>query len=268
MALRIREIAGSESGGESFEAANEKRSFLVWDTDPSVEPAILDMRSLVLSHPRCPATVANLTLDSLDREYDEEGNKWVWTAGYTLRIAESSLRWSFDTQGGTVRITHSKSTTRYPSNAANFNGGIGYSNGEMQGVDVVIPALKLSATYRWPKNTFTTTSANSLATMSGTINSASWYSYAAGELLFLGATGEIVPGHPTEVTYNFAASANATGLTIGSISGIAKKGHEYMWVLYEDDEDSTAKKLVKKPLAAYVERVYTETAFSALGLGG
>ena len=57
------------------------------------------------------------------------------------------------------------------------------------------------------------------------------------------------------------------GQALGDITGIAKKGREYLWVRYEDTEDDTAKALVKRPVAVYVERVYDEGNFADLGIG-
>ena len=51
------------------------------------------------------------------------------------------------------------------------------------------------------------------------------------------------------------------------ITGISKKGWEYMWVRYADSEDAAAKAIVKKPVAVYIERVYEEGNFAALGIG-
>ena len=64
----------------------------------------------------------------------------------------------------------------------------------------------------------------------------------------------------------FAASPNRTGITIGDISGIDKKGHEYLWVRYEDAEDASAKMIVKRPAAVCVEKVYEEGDFGLLGI--
>jgi hypothetical protein len=47
----------------------------------------------------------------------------------------------------------------------------------------------------------------------------------------------------------------------------SKKGWEYLWVRYADEEDAGSSTLVKKPVAAYVERVYEEGNFAALGIG-
>ena len=54
---------------------------------------------------------------------------------------------------------------------------------------------------------------------------------------------------------------------IGDIGPINKKGWEYLWVRYEDEEDTDANALVKRPVAAYIEKVYRDGNFSALGIG-
>ncbi|MCK4625174.1 MAG: hypothetical protein KAV00_07685, partial [Phycisphaerae bacterium] len=58
-----------------------------------------------------------------------------------------------------------------------------------------------------------------------------------------------------------------TGLTVGDIVNINKKGWEYMWVRYADAEDAAAKAIVKKPVAVYIEKVYEDGDFSTLGIG-
>ena len=52
---------------------------------------------------------------------------------------------------------------------------------------------------------------------------------------------------------------------MGDITGINKKGWEYIWVRYADAEDE--KVLVKQPIAVYVEKVYDEGNFAGLGIG-
>ncbi|HUT59790.1 MAG TPA: hypothetical protein VNA25_18235 [Phycisphaerae bacterium] len=39
------------------------------------------------------------------------------------------------------------------------------------------------------------------------------------------------------------------------------------WVRYADAKDAAAKRIVKKPIAAYVEKVYDDGDFSQLGIG-
>ncbi len=54
---------------------------------------------------------------------------------------------------------------------------------------------------------------------------------------------------------------------MGNITGIDKKGWEYMWVRYADAEDAAAKAIVKKPVAVYSEKVYKQGNFAGLGIG-
>ena len=85
--------------------------------------------------------------------------------------------------------------------------------------------------------------------------------------IFPGASSSKRGSDDREITFRFAASPNKTGLTVGDIVNINKKGWEYMWVRYADAEDATAKAIVKKPAAVYVEKVYEEGDFSTLGIG-
>ncbi len=75
-------------------------------------------------------------------------------------------------------------------------------------------------------------------------------------------------GGDWEITCRFAASPNVTNLTIGDITGIDKKGREYLRVRYADAEDAATKAIVKKPMAVSLEQVYEEGDFSLLGIEG
>ena len=85
-----------------------------------------------------------------------------------------------------------------------------------------------------------------------------------GELLFMGASGRKRGKDDWEVTLHFAASQNRFNFAVGDITITSKLGWEYLWVRYEDRVDNAAKKLVKVPVAAYVEQVYHESDLSGL----
>lgn len=189
-----------------------------------------------------------------------------------LQTPESLLRWGFDTQGGTVRIFTSRATERFPGSAPDFSNTIQVNDdNEVEGVDIVIPALKLSCRKRWLKDASIYRHDSfqqyirQLAAATGQTNNAGWQGYSQGELLFLGATGEFVDGKDNEIEYHFAASANVASYSIGSISGVAKRGHDYVWLRYEHALASS--QMVRRPKWAYVERVYGETSFvTSLGI--
>ena len=195
--------------------------------------------------------------------------------------------YNFDTMGGTQHITQSLGTvssyadSSIPS-APDFHGAIGVSNtngnAEVQGVDVTVPIYNFSETHYLTVEQVTPEYKGTLFQLTGKVNNAAFRGLAAGECLFLGASGtlhgtESTSGGGTsedgdwEITYRFAASPNKTGITIGSITGIAKKGWEYLWVRYADVEDTTAMVIVKKPVSVYVEKVYDDGDFAALGIG-
>ena len=104
-----------------------------------------------------------------------------------------------------------------------------------------------------------------LFVLTGRVNAGVFKGFAAGEVLFLGASGSQRGQDDWEITFRFAASPNVSGLAVGPITGITKRGWEYLWVRYADAEDQHV--LVKQPIAAYVEKVYPDGDFSGLGIG-
>ncbi len=178
-------------------------------------------------------------------------------------------QFSFDTGGGTTHITQSLQTiAKYApagKTAPDFKGAIGVTQDSVEGTDVTIPVYNFTETHYIAAALVTGAYKATLFSLTGRTNNAPFKGFAAGEVLFLGASGSLRGEDDWEITFRFAASANVTGLTIGDIVGVDKKGWEYLWVRYADAEDQNV--LVKKPIAVYVERVYEEGDFSLLGIG-
>jgi len=199
--------------------------------------------------------------------------QWVATVRYGIRppteVGESSF--AFDTSGGTQHITQSLATIhRYGApgtTAPDFGGAVGVTHDNVEGVDITVPVYSFSETHYLDAAVVTPAYKGTLFNLTGKVNSASFKGLAAGECLFIGASGSKRGADDWEITYRFAGSPNRTGLVVGPISGISKKGWEYMWVRYADSEDAAAKAIVKKPVAVYIERVYEEGNFAALGIG-
>jgi hypothetical protein len=262
--IRIKELNGV-SGGLDTSASSHRLKYDVWDANK--EANVLQMRAaLIAALP--PVIDTNCGLDSLSWEEDEKKDHYVFTAGYTSKQLESTVKISWDSTGGTVRMSTSRATTRYARSgvtAPNFRNAINVRNNEVEGVDVVTPALKLTFTYRWPKGVMNLAYIKAAAGMVGTTNDATFWTFGAGELLFLGTTGELDPTVATDVQYHFAASSNATGLSIGDIASVAKGGHQYLWVMF--DQATDADRLVQRPRACYVETVYGASNFNSFGIG-
>lgn len=180
---------------------------------------------------------------------------------------------AFDTGGGTQHVTQSKQTVSSHAasgaTAPDFNGAIGVTADGVEGVDITVPVYQFSETHYLPASQVTQGYKSTLFNLTGKVNNGSWKGFAPGEVLFLGASGSrrgTSADADWEITFRFAASPNASGISVGPISGISKKGWEYLWVRYADAEDAGSQAIVKRPVAAYVERVYDEGNFSALGI--
>ena len=183
---------------------------------------------------------------------------------------------SFETAGGTQHITQALAEARFGDGAPDQQLAIGVDGDSVGGVDIVVPALSWTETYDVPSAFVTSQYIRGVASLTGTVNNAAFRTFAAGEVLFLGASGsqdwDSQKGDgPWSLSYKFTASPNAgegqtiPAITIGAINNVTKKGHEYMWVRYEAAVDGNS--LLKRPKFVYVNRVYREEDFSGLGIG-
>jgi hypothetical protein len=212
-------------------------------------------------------------------------NAWQVTINYEKAGAEPEeteplkRSRSFDTTGGTQHITQACSVgsggtldfeKRFPSTATNMSGAIGVDSNGVNGIDIVVPQLQWQEQYDVPNVYVTSAWIRGVAGLTGTTNNAAFRGFEAGEVLFLGCSGsqewDDQKGRgPWSLSFRFVASKNVTAQTIGSISDIEKKGHEYLWVRYEDAVSSNT--LLKQPKAVYVSKVYKDGDFSGLGIG-
>lgn len=203
---------------------------------------------------------------------------------------------SFDTSGGSQHVTQAlqnvtvitkdpvkaalsgqpvvsvtdNGESKFPSTATSMNGAIGVDGQNVNGVDIVVPALSWTETYDVPHAYITAGYIKAVAGLTGSVNKSAFRTFAAGEVLFMGCSGaqewdDQRGMGPWTLSYKFVASPNVTGQKIGDITGISKGGHEYLWVRYEDSVSSN--ELVKKPKAVYVNKVYREGDFANLGIG-
>ena len=153
--------------------------------------------------------------------------------------------------------------------APDFGGAIGVTSDGVEGVDITVPVYQFSETHYFTDAQVTASYKGAIFSCTGKTNAGSFRGFSAGEVLFLGATGSKRgdgPDDDWEITFRFAASPNQTNLNVGPVTGINKKGWEYLWVRYADAEDSGSGAIIKKPIAAYVERVYDQANFGALGI--
>lgn len=177
--------------------------------------------------------------------------------------------YTFEIGGGTQNVKQGLvATVKYPADAASID-GINFDGENVNGVDIVTTQYQWSETYWFSPAVVTTTYKQTLSAIVGTVNDATFRGFPAGEVLFLGASGTKQGNGWWQITFKFARERNSTGLSVGTITGIAKTGWQYMWVRYEDDVGGAGanKALIKKAKAVYVETVYLSWSFAGLGIG-
>lgn len=255
--------------GRSLDNGSAEIMWVVKGTDSDTTA-----RSTVASS--TPSTHDGKPIDHIKVE-QEADEIWYCTAVYQIpsgaTVAESSF--SFDTGGGSQHITQSKSTADsaggglYTAAAPDFGGAIGVNgtgvNSTVEGCDIVVPVYNFSETHIFDDSVVDTAYKSALFQLTGTVNDDTFRECAAGECLFLGASGSKRGTGDWEITFRFAASPNKTGINIEGMT-VDKKGWEYLWVYYEDQLDATANIMVKRPIGVYVEVVYDEGDFDGLEL--
>lgn len=177
-------------------------------------------------------------------------------------VPTGSSTFSFDTSGATVKIKAAKEhVATYPTTNNHHKGAIGVKeDGDVEGADIVVPALKLTYGFSHAQGVVSETFARTIASATGRTNANAFRGFAQGELLFVGGSGSDGTEAAATVDYSFIAQANETSMSIGEISGIVKKGHHYAWVEFEDD--TSGGEAIKPPKRVHVERVYDEIDFA------
>jgi len=205
-------------------------------------------------------------------------SRWEISVPYTVvqweRPETGDSVFSFETGGKTQHITQSLATVASYAppgkTAPDYQGAIGVTKDSVEGIDIVVPTYEFAETYYMPAAYVTPAYRKGLFWITGKVNQAAFRTFDTGEVIFLGASGSRRGREVTddwEVSFKFSASPNMTGIEIGEMTGIRKRGWEYIWVRYDDEEDEFASVLVKRPMAAYVEQVYRYGDFRQLGIG-
>ena len=224
------------------------------------------VKSLVAA--TAPAVYSGLKRDSFSVA-TLGGGVWECTVRYVK--FENESQFTFDTGGGTQHINQAITTVnRYAAPgevAPDFQGAIGVNQDQIEGTDITVPVYNFTETHKIDASLVTGAYKSTLFFLTGRVNAAAFKGFARGEVLFLGASGAKRGDEEWEITYRFAASPNVTDLQLGNITGINKEGWHYLWIRFTDEEDNAAKVLIKKPIAAYVERVYEYGDFSGMGIG-
>jgi hypothetical protein len=217
--------------------------------------------------------MAGITVPRKSLEISERLAPTTWKLRATYQQVEPNSptllenTFTFDTGGATQHITQSPfgTATRYGPKSPDLGGAIGVDDQSVAGCDIIVPAYEWSEQFWFSDAVVDLTYKLNLASWTGCVNNATFRGFAAGSVLFKGVSGSKRGNGMWELTFKFAFSENRTGLTVGAITAINKKGWQYMWVRYEPDVQSNL--IVQKAVGVYIEDVYSEADFSVLAIG-
>lgn len=171
------------------------------------------------------------------------GGYWEATVHYGAKEPKKAgdQTFSFDTTGGTVKLTKSLGTHRYTNTTPIENdGNINVQkDGNVEGVEITIPKFAFNLG-RIIADPLPDDYVQALYDLTGKVNNAEVtldvqginLTFQPGEVLFKGATGEKRSIEDWRFSLHCDCSKNAAGLSFSDITGVAKKGWEYLWVQY------------------------------------
>lgn len=264
--ITIRETRGRTANDSVDGRSTAERTFLCQgDPDPATCIQALKDSSILID------TYEGLVRNAIST--DRVGPEaWELTVSYdALEPEVGDYKIMLGGNNGTVVQTAAFAQQSYPASgetAPDFGLAIDVQDGVPQGVEVVVPGTKISVIAKIASAYVTSPAAYTklINSLKGKTNNAVFLGFAAGELKFLDANGPLVDDDP-KLTFDFELSENVTGYSIGNITGIDKKGHDYLWILHKKGVDATTKLPTSTPRAAYVARVHQEADMSVLKIG-
>lgn len=163
---------------------------------------------------------------------------------------------------GTVKAMLSPPPGYTPPKPPWTGGAINVTKDGIEGTD--IPSAQSKFTITIYLDTVTPTQRLQLEAIAQHVNGVEFEGRAIGEVRFESAAINKQGRENYEVRMNFIREPNLTGLYIGGIGPIAKKGHELLWVHYQDYEDQIAHTMLKRPAYVYVEQVFFWSDFAII----
>lgn len=213
---------------------------------------------------------AELTVDSASADLEHIGKTlWIMSSvggwnpgGYRIINVSSGVSWTLDRTPGTIGATGG--IWMVAASGPTYEGLIGVEDGEIRGTDIIGPKMEWGRTV-----SLASVSVNTLKAwygLIGKVNAKPFYHFAAGEVLYLGASGRYSNQERWSITHRFATALNRINLQVGlDLVVPVKRGWEYVWVQYKPVVENGL--AIRRASAAHIEELYGVEDFVALGIG-
>lgn len=236
-----------------------------------------------------PDTVAGLPYSSFEAgEIEDCENSDEWLVSVTWGTPDrpqaenepgsSSYKFSFQAPSGHIKrslatIAEYEDTAYFPLGAPPMQGAInvvdyGTADVHAEGFDLQPPPEVFSIPYTDVDVEIDAAYQALVRSLCGKVNSATFYGYAAGEIMLVRADGQR-SGGLWNLEFGFGYIPNATSIPVGdNITVTSKDGMDLLWALDATANDTVSKSLITQPVCAYVERVWYRADLTTLNLPG
>lgn len=276
MPITVDEHPDSRGGSDT----HLSRKYNVFGTQD--EAAVI---AAVLAH--APVAIGSLlhktvSLEEINSE-DPSGGYYHATVEYTEPTPADkannpenagTVDYEFNFQAPSVQIYQSLATIDAEvigdGTAPNFRGAINVVNDggklRVEGFNLAPPPETFTLTFYDEHGNIDDTFKDKVESMVGKVNSTSFKGRPAGSLMLIRARGGGPFGILTTLELGFAYIENRDDIPVGDLTIGHKDGMDLLWAYYVDDADHDAKCLIKKPISAYVERIWYRADFNELGI--
>ena len=176
---------------------------------------------------------------------------------------------SFSTGGGSTKLKHAlqhiQDYAPEGQEVRNHGGAINVTkDGGPEGVDIIVPSYTMRVEKLFDSVDISQTFVRNLFEATGAVNSDSFKGFQAGELLLTRVDGDPRSEDTFLISYEFLGSENVQSLDLGTITGIVKEGHDYLWTEHETTIVGSGEgaQSVQRLIGAHVERVYPRVPYA------
>lgn len=235
-----------------------------------------DYADVVAAFGEIPIVYDGLPRQRIRREH-LGGGYWNLTAEYSPVDQQTTPlqqgdppRIEYDTTGGDrVLRTHSTLIQGYAGSGigtvADFGGGINVVDGVPQGVEVESGGGTITITQViTPAQASEAYLRKLLVYAKKVTNSSAFLFCAAGEARFMGGRVSSRGDGNYDLTRIYQVAENVTSGSYAGVTGINKKGWEYIWAALERQPDNTTKVMVPRVVGVYVHELYPAINFAEL----
>lgn len=221
-------------------------------------------------------TLGSLTLDNIavgertEDFYDCTASWRRFARREQPAVGESQFEFSLAVQPVRVKVPVGTVTVYKSAQAADWQPQIINDIGdgeEPDGVEVFEPTYDESVTAWVQTSTLTQAYRTQLKRAIGKTNSTAFKGWQPGEVLLMGVSGTRRGQNDSELNFRWSVRENQDDITIGDVTGIQKKGWQYLWPRSEA-RGGTDAPIVKTVTHVAVATVFREYDFNLLNIPG